>query len=180
MRSIVLGLVLAAIAEPTGAWSQTPPDPATITLPDLSSANDPRNAAEGWKYFYFHKQGVSYEKAYADFSECYRFLPVWRVEASLPMFAPWEETPGSWSVPSPVISQYGIVGDLIGLMVAGPVVRRAYQSRMRRCLETRSYVRYPLAKDAWEQLIDNYSPRSIALQAKAAAAAAPHAEIVTR
>lgn len=182
MRTVLLGDLLILTSSPVlGQDRPAVPDPATITLPDMSSASDPKVAADGWKYFYFHKQGVAFDKAYADFEECYRFLPAsdpFLTSPFLPMFVPWEETPGfATMTPQP---RYGLVGAAIGSLVMGPLQRRASQSRMRRCLEPRGYVRYPLAKGAWEQLIDNYSTQSIALQAKAAAGPRPNAEVVTR
>lgn len=166
-------------ASPASAQQQPDrPAPESVTLPDMSSSSDPAIAGDGWKYFYFHKQGVSYDHAYADFNECYRFLPSPGASPALPMFAPWREKPGSR--PITATPAYGLVGSIIGGMVAGPIERRARQSRMRRCLEPRGYVRYPLAKDSWEKLIDNYSERSIAMQAKAASGPRPNAEVVTR
>jgi hypothetical protein len=47
-------------------------------------------------------------------------------------------------------------------------------------MEPRGYLRYPLREEVWRQLIDNYSARSIALQAKAASGPAPGLAPVTR
>ena len=78
------------------------------------------------------------------------------------------------------VNPYGLIGAGIGALVAGPIERRARQARLRRCMEPRGYVRYPLAERIWEQLVDDYSPGSIAAQALAAAGPTPDLEPVTR
>jgi hypothetical protein len=169
--------IFVVCASPASAQADGPPDPSTVTLPDLAPSRDPRVIENGWKYFYFHKSGVSYEQAYADFADCYRFLPVPGSVASLPMFAPWTETSGVRTVRP--VNNYGLVGSVIGGMVAGPLQRRARQSRMRRCMEPRGYLRYPIPEGVWEQLVDNYSLRSIAMQARAASGPKPDQKPVT-
>lgn len=176
---LFLAALAAVVATPASSQTSSEiPDPSSVTLPDISTARVREASNDGWKYFYFHKQGVSFAAAYADLKECYRFLPVAGASPLLPMFVPWTEEPGFKEL-TPT-SPYGLVGDLIGGMVLGPLERRARQSRMRRCLEPRGYVRFALPKDSWERLIDNYSERSVALQAKAASGPRPDAEVVTR
>jgi hypothetical protein len=177
-----IGAAYAALLAGASAASAQPPppDPATITLPDMTPTRDRRVIADGWKYFYFHKAGATYAEAYADFAECYRFLPMATgMLPSLPMFVPWRETPGVRHVER--YNPYGLVGAAIFAMVSGPIERRGHQARLRRCMEPRGYVRYPLAQAAWEQLTDDFSQRSIALQALAAVGPTPPLEpAVTR
>lgn len=166
-------LPLALIAGP--ALAQTAPDPATVTVPAITGDTDAAVISEGWKFFYFHRANTAYAEAYADIAECYRFMPVPYANGLLPMFVPWESDTGARIIKPPVIGPYGIVGDIIGGMVAGPLERRARQSRLRRCLEPRGYSRYPAPKDTWEKIIDNYSASSIAVQAKLASGPLPQA-----
>ncbi|HEX8063542.1 MAG TPA: hypothetical protein VF535_10015 [Allosphingosinicella sp.] len=180
-RTIVIAAALAALsgnAAPAFAQSEAPPDPATIELPDLTPSRDPDVIANGGKHYYFHKAGVSYAEAYEDFSECYRYLPVPYADRSLPMFAPWSERPGVERFQP--ANNYGLVGMGIMALIGGGIERRASQAPVRRCLETRGYVRYPVAEKIWRQLIDDYSVRSIAVQAKAASLPAPDAQPVTQ
>ena len=156
---------MLAAASASAAQAAPPPDPAEVTLPDLSVpaelASDPDP-----KYYYFRMVGVSYAEAYADFSECYRYLPAPNAVSLLPMFAPWRETPGVERI-QPTYN-YGLVGMGIAALFLGPLQRKARQAPVRRCLETRGYVRHPLPEKAWKELTDGYSERSIAMQAKAA------------
>lgn len=175
---LVIAMMMLCAATAAEAQVAPPPDPATLQLPDMTPTGDPDVIADGWRHFYFHKVGVSYEEAYRDFSDCYRFLPVAGVNPMLPMFVPWTERPGTETLPQVVNG--GIVGGIILAMVSGPLERRDRQSRMRRCMEPRGYVRYALAEPTWRLLIDNYSQRSIALQALAASGPAPGLPPVTR
>ena len=165
-------------AGPASAQAPAPPDPATLTLPDLTPPTDPKVIEDGAKHYYFRKDGISYEEAYADFSECYRYLPVPGTVALLPMFAPWSESPGTVTIQP--TNNYGLVGMAVAALFMGPIERKARQAPVRRCMETRGYVRYPLAENVWKKLIDDYSERSIALQAKAASLPAPASQPVTR
>jgi hypothetical protein len=179
-RTGIFAAAAAALhcAAPASAQAGAPPDPATIVLPDLTPPTDPGVIEDGWKHYYFHKAGVTYEEAYADFSECYRYLPVAGVDASLPMFAPWSETAGTEIIPP--ANNFGLVGMAIGALFLGAIERKAHQAPVKRCMETRGYLRYPLAENVWKKLIDDYSERSIALQAKAASLPAPALRPVTK
>jgi hypothetical protein len=178
MTLLMAASTLVAAASAAPAQPAAPPDPATIVLPDLTPSRDPEVIANGGKHYYFHRAGVSYAEAYEDFSECYRYLPTPGTDPSLPMFAPWSETPGVERYPP--ANNFGLVGMGIAALFLGPIERRARQAPVRRCLETRGYVRYPVAEKIWRQLIDDYSERSIAIQAKAASLPVPDAQPVAR
>jgi hypothetical protein len=170
-----------AAASPVSAQADALPDPATVTLPDMTPTRDPAVIADGWKHFYFHRAGASYAEAYADFADCYRFLPGPGIMgASLPMFRRWTEPVAPPSERPAIPNNFGLAGAVAIAIVSGPLERRDHQSRLRRCMEPRGYVRYPLREEIWRQLIDDYSERSIALQAKAASGPAPGLEPLAR
>jgi hypothetical protein len=181
MRSAIVIAALLGAASAASAQADGPPDPATVTLPDMTPTRDPAVIADGWRHFYFHKTGVSYERAYADFSDCYRFLASpGVVGGGFPSQRPWSEpiAPAARRPPPP--NNMGLVGGIIVGLVTKTLDRRDRQSRMRRCMEPRGYVRYALKEDSWKKLIDDYSPESIAMQAKAAAGPSPNLPEVTR
>jgi hypothetical protein len=180
IRSLIsLSLLLAgaplAAQEASGA-DRPVPDPATVTVPEIIGGRDENVVKDGWKYFYFWRADTSFEQAYADFSDCYRFLPVAGGDIMLPAFVTWEDAKVKPIARFYYNPQYGIVGALIGSMLAGPTERRASQSRMRRCLEPRGYQRFPVAKETWDQIIDGYSLSSIAVSAKLASGSHPDAD----
>lgn len=182
--SVVLTAVaaLAAIQAEASAPPFAIPDPATIKVPTATGVRDPKVAASGWKHFYFWRANTSYTEAYRDVADCYRFLPVPNAAGDVPSFAPFNARPNAAIVKPVVVNNYGLVGTVIGGMVAGPIERRFRQSRMRRCMEPRGYERFPATEATWEEIIDNYSPGSIAVQAKLASGPRPDADplMVTR
>lgn len=155
--------MLVAAASASAAQAGAPPDPDGVSVPDLVA---PAEADPDPKYYYFRMAGVGYAEAYQDFSECYRYLPTPGALSLLPMFAPWRERPGVERI-QPTYN-YGLVGMGIAALFLGSLERKNRQARVRRCLETRGYVRQPLTEKAWKALVDGYSERSIAIQAKAA------------
>jgi len=179
--TILIAVMLAGLPGVSLAEEIAPQQPAIprieeVTVPAVTGGRDPKVVGEGWKHFYFHRPATSYEQAYADFADCYRFLPVPYAQGALPMYVPWEARTGAEIVKPAGPGPYGLVGDVIGAMVAGPIIRRSYQSRMRRCMEPRGYQRYPADEATWEKIVDNYSARSIAVQAKLVAMGQPDAE----
>lgn len=166
----------------TAASSAQVPDQAGIVVPSLANIADPKVQKEGWKHFFFHQDGVSYAQAHGDFTDCYRFLGGVRPVGAppLPANGAWSRVPGAERAKEPTGGSYGLVGEVMGAMVAGPINRRLLQSRMRQCMEPRGYVRYPLDEKTWMSVIDGYSPGSIAVQAKIASGPRPAVPAVLR
>lgn len=171
-------IVMLAVMPAATLAQTTPPDPATVTAPAITNGRDPAIVEDGWKHFYFHRADTSYAVAFADLEDCYRFLPVpYASGVTMPAFAPWRARADNKSF-RPVTSIYGPVGDIIGAMVAGPIERRARQSRMRRCMEPKGYQRFPMSEDAWKAAVNHYSPATLAIQAKLASGPRPDADPV--
>lgn len=168
--SIILFFSAACIA--AGASAAGIPDRNQVRVPDMSGSGSSKSISDSWKYFYFYKTGVSYENAYADFADCYRYLATTaEPNVSLPAFVAWPAQPTE--VRRPQAGGYGVVGNLLIDAFADPLRQRAQQVRMRRCLEPKGYKRFPIEKLVWEQLIDRYSEASIATQAKLASGDRP-------
>lgn len=169
MRNLAIAAAATAALWNGAAMAQTAsalPDPATVTLPDLSHSGDPEVVANGWKYFFFQREGVTFEEAHGDLTDCFRFLPPngWET-VRLNRFVPWSGKTGRKDVYS---NAYGLTGALILAMVEGTLVRRDYQAKMRRCMETRGYTRYGVAEEIWENVTALPPAQSVAVQAKIA------------
>ncbi|MFS2109106.1 hypothetical protein ACCC88_05430 [Sphingomonas sp. Sphisp140] len=169
MRNLAIAAMAAASLWHGAAMAQTAPtlpDPATITVPDLSHSGDPEVVANGWKYFFFQREGVSFAEAHADLSDCYRFLQSngWE-SVQLNRFVPWSGKTGRKHVYS---NDYGLTGVLIMSLIEGTLARRQRQARMLRCMGTRGYVRYSVPEEIWENVIALPPAESIAVQAKIA------------
>ena len=176
----ILGFCVAtpgsALAEENQVGPQAMPDADTIEVPVITGGRDAKIVKNGWKYFYFWRPDTSFAQAYADIADCYRFLSVTNANPSLPAFANWQGAQDTNLATNGGTSQYGLVGAALGAMVDGPIIRRASQSRMRRCLEPRGYQRFPADKETWERIVDGYSQASIAVKAKIASGPRPDAE----
>jgi hypothetical protein len=174
---VAFAMGLGLLADSAGAQqSVTQPDPATVEVPSITGGRDPDVVKDGWKYFYFWRPNTSFEQAYADFADCYRFLPVPGGDAMLPRFVPWRQAEARRAAVPNSYTAYGLMGAAIGALIAGPIERRASQSRMRRCLEPRGYQRFPAPQPVWEKILDGYSQPSIAVQAKLASGRHPDAD----
>jgi hypothetical protein len=177
MRLMTLMAMVIGIVAPMSASGQRALDPATVIVPDVSLPKDKAAAQalidNGWKYFFFHKAGVSFDAALMDVAFCYRYLPAVAV-MQLPAYSAW----GS-GAPAPktdyyrVFENYGLVGVGIGALVEGPLLRRNRQSRMRRCMETRGYKRYAMAEATWEALSKGDAKITIPIFAKRASGPKP-------
>ncbi len=161
--------------------AQDLPDPATIELPDLSVADDPKAVEEGYKFFYFHNPSVSFEEAYRDISDCRSYLPG-RI-AALPTFIPWVEPKAITPQVPRYNSPYGPMGDLVNAAIAAIVVpkiqRGKRNNKMRMCMEPRGYARYPVSEASWEILNEGDEGDLILMQAKIASGPTPDAAPVT-
>ena len=113
MKQIALAAMLAISLDSVANAQAAPiPDPATISVPDLSGSEDPAIVSNGWKYFFFQRDGVSFAEAYEDFADCRRFLqPNSWATVGLKRFVPWNGAPGKKS--EYIASSYGLVGALI-------------------------------------------------------------------
>ncbi|WP_416906959.1 MAG: hypothetical protein ACMVO5_07805 [Polymorphobacter sp.] len=160
-------LPLALLLTTSGVAAQEVPDPASFVVPDLSDAGTPAVVANGWKYFVFRKEGVSFAAAHADLADCFRFLkPTGWADARLPRFVPWRR---SMTVETAtVMSPYGLVGDLMLGAVEGTLARRDRQSRLRRCMEPRGYVRLGIAEATFEGIFASPPEQAIGILARIA------------
>jgi hypothetical protein len=169
MKKLVIAIVVASLLRPESQAEEAPrlPDPATILVPDLSRSGTPEVVREGSKYFFFHKEGVGFEKAHADLSDCFRFLqPSSWESVHMNRFVPWVSSPGRRTVP--VGNPYGLVGAILAGAVEGSLNHRDYQAKMRSCMEPRGYIRYGVAQDVWKRVTDLPPDQSIAILAKIA------------
>ncbi|MBY8822502.1 hypothetical protein [Sphingomonas colocasiae] len=149
---------------PVSAWAQTGDTPPVLDIPakDLGDAR---------KYVLFHKPGVTAAQAEADLAFCWRFLAR-GVQRRAPGFVPWHRADAPRQAPY-AVNPYGLVGDAIGAIIAGPLDRSVRQSRLYRCMLPRGYVRYRTSETVWKQLNSDDAARSIRLQALIAAGPNP-------
>ncbi len=179
-RTVVLAVALLAVpiqsrAEKTLPGAAPLIDPTMVTVPELAFSETPETTQTYDKYFYFHRDGTTFETAYADVRECDGFAR--------------GLTSGTThnSVYSPSAGALGnAVGGAIGTAVADAVfgsAQRRVQRRtnMRVCMGYKGYQRYGLPRDIWKQFNfeeGNSAPtenaRQLFLQQQAKIAVGPH------
>ncbi len=168
--------LLFAVTEPGAAQESAANANASDPLPNLTATA--HDLADERKYFILHKAGVTIEQAEQDFSFCWRYLPR-GVARSTPDFVPWRTSPDIHNATQHG-SNFGLVGDVIGAMIAGPIERSMRQSRIFRCMVPRGYRRYRTSEALWKQLNEGDPVRAIHVQARIAAGPVPQTPEVTQ
>jgi hypothetical protein len=169
MRTLVAAMVVAASLQHASQAQDKPPlpDPAAIVVPDLSGSATPEIIRAGSKYFFFHQEGVSFEKAHADLSDCFMFLqPSSPDSVHMSRFVPWVSKPGRRT--RLASNSDGLVGVILAQTVEGALNQRDYQAKMRICMEPRGYIRYGVVDGIWKRVTGLPPDQSIAVQAKIA------------
>ena len=114
MRKLAAALIVAASIQPALHAQDAPPlpDPAAIVVPDLSGSGKPEVIREGQKYFFYRQEGVGFETAHADLSECFMYLqPSSWQSVNMNRFVPWDSRPGRRTLPAS--NPYGLVGAIL-------------------------------------------------------------------
>lgn len=154
---------------------------AAIAMPDLAFEQTPENAALFDKYFYFQRDGVSFDQAYADVTEC----------DALTSGLSYYGGGGSYYVPgaSPLAAGLGgAIGSAVADAIFGSAARRQQRrTNLRTCMYFKGYDRYGLAKSLWEPFNfeeglsrEDADSRAAALlqQARVAAGPKPRQEVL--
>ena len=167
-------LVAAGAALPDARAQQAAVGTRSTSLALPSLAIPEKELGNARKYWLLHKPGITIDQATADFSFCWHFLPLLPRGAFRPVpgFVAWQK-PNQVRAKSYTFGPYGIVGDVIGAMFAGPLERSMQQSRMFRCMVPRGYDRYRTSEVLWRQLYEGEPQQAIALLSSIAAGPVP-------
>lgn len=158
-------ILAAAAAAPTAV-----PDPAAVTLPPMAFSKDPGVIHDGYKFYFFHNPSVSFAEAVQDFRECRGYLTA-GAPASVPGFIPFGE---AHRVDQPVTAYpYGLMGAAMFALLEPKMERGARSNKMRRCMGTRGYVRYPIPGSTFDALNKGDEENIVEMQAKLATSPKP-------
>ncbi|UKK85370.1 hypothetical protein L7H23_04475 [Sphingopyxis sp. BSN-002] len=119
-------------------------DPATIAMPALAFAPDPKWEKDFDKYYYFNRADTDFATALKDLRECDGL--------SRGLASPF----GNSDVPYPYNSTTsGLVGGaianvMIAAIVGSAQLRATRRVNMRRCMFFKGYDRFGLPKDMWQ------------------------------
>jgi len=155
-----------------------------VAMPDLAYTPDPVIAQDFDKYFFFHREGTDFSRAYADIIEC----------DSLASGINFYMGADNWAMQN-AITQYGAagaVGGVLGSLMADAIFgsaerRRIKRINLRNCMFYKGYDRYGLKKDLWQEFHfeeglsrENAKDREAALlkQARVASGPKPQYEVL--
>ena len=178
----IMGCWLASVP----AWAENDtvlkplerPDPATITLPDMTikpTKPDPRRSDE---YFYFHKSNVSYERAFSDLDQCRMYSQMAQLVAPMPRFIPLggeqiEPTgPDGWST----FPMFGFAGMMIANWLIAEGQEEMAITTNRRCMAYKGYQRYGISRAIFKQIESGTDTEKLARKARIASGSAPQTE----
>jgi len=151
------------------------PDPASVQVPDVAAGTPELDASGDAKYFYFHKLGVTYDRAVQDFAECLTYANPPIPPVRLPAFVVLEETAKQGGAKP--IPMFGLTGVVLAAILMPSLNRRNAMGNMRVCMGFKGYKRYPTTKEAYLVLNEgDDSAASIVMLAKLASGPAPQAE----
>jgi hypothetical protein len=173
MRFATVMIPLAILVAFVGRATADPlPDPATISVPDVTPSADPRVQEEGYKFYYFHNTGVSFAEAHQGFTECRAHLAAGGGTV-IPGFVPWDEAHRRRVLQRPPMFP-GLFSEAMAAIILPKMERGVRSNKMRRCMGTRGYARYAIPEAIWDAINKGDEQAQIAVQAKLATGAKPN------
>jgi hypothetical protein len=176
------------VAQAQPAWAEDPvivkpldrPDPATVSLPDMSSPLTPKDARDFDDYYYFYKPGVAYERAFADFDQCRMTAAITPMFTKMPVFVPLSGD----AIEAPRVSNdYGrvtLIWGPLGGVFAGALIAIAEDNNIagtnRKCLFYKGYKRYGTTRKIFKAIETGTDGEKTARKALIAAGAVPQGE----
>lgn len=173
IEMVLQGLCVAAMCavalEASAVAQGSPLATAAIAVPNLAA--DARPLGDERKFFIFHRTDTSLDEARADLNFCFRYVQT-GPGIIFPYFYAWK----GHGAGRPAIydgGQYGMVGALIGAMIAGGLERSKRQMNMMHCMLPRGYQRYRISEPLWKELNGKERVASIEVQARLASGPVP-------
>ena len=139
--------VFAALAALLGAapLAAEPPPIPNLAVPE-------KDLGDERKFVVWHKQGVSYDEALRDITECSAHAGR-LVQRKGDTFVPWGRE-DSGRIVTYDGGGYGLVGLAIASIIAGPLERSISQSILIRCMDPRGYTRHRANEEQWKDLFE--------------------------
>ena len=153
LAAALLGLANASQAgAPT--TPPTPPDPASLSMPPLPLPFTEKDRQDNDSRFYFQKDGVSYQTAFADFQLCSQYTSTVALVAKprdyVPLGTDLAAQDTSDDASPRVMPVYGgLVGALLADAFVAPEISR---SGMRLCMSYKGYKRYAVSREAYRAI----------------------------
>ncbi|HWU54627.1 MAG TPA: hypothetical protein VN175_03935 [Rhizomicrobium sp.] len=153
------------------------PDPGTITVPDMTFAPTKSDIRRFDEYFYFHKPGVSYERAFADLDQCriYGMVAIFGglPPSVVPLGGP-QMLDKPYDGPTMMTPFIGWLGDAImRATIVADIMEGLARSTNRRCMMWKGYARHGATRALWKQIDTGSDAEKLARQAKLASGPIP-------
>lgn len=160
--------------------AQSSENVTNLTAADLIFEADEKHTKEFHKYFFFHKQGVSFDQALNDFGECnvYQDGPAGSEDMIINIMPRFVSLSEKESYKPYVYNQNdgGVVGAIIGDIVGAPILQKNRAQRLRKCMEYKSYDRYGISKDKWKLIHKSATNNYVEISASIASGPSPKTE----
>ena len=170
----IVPLALSPAAAQTAITALERPDAASVTVPDMAAFKPtPRDARSFDDYFYFHKSGVSYTRAFADLEQCRINAALAQVTALVPTLLPLGDVPAS----APKLSQNYFLfgGPLMNALIAEAEDENGAATN-RKCMAYKGYRRYGTSRALFKQVDSGTLAEKQARKALIASGPAPAGE----
>ena len=178
-RAAAIALVLGfgtcnrlSAEQPTPPQPLVEPNPASVTIPklDATSSDD---------YYYFHKSGVSYERAFSDLDECRIYSLETRVQAKIPKFlALNSDGLRSESTSDTLFEQRHWLGFAILFPLWEKGEENNVNAGLRRCLAYKGYDRYGTYHASWNLIAEGADTQKFARLALIASGPRPQVDAI--
>lgn len=154
------------------------PDAAAVTVPDMTFTPAKADIRRFDDYFYFHKSGVSYERAFADLDQCRMYGQMTQFVAPLPAYVPLGGDPVK--APGPRHWNMFLMDGIVGALIADIIIANAMEDRAiatsRRCMAYKGYRRYGTSRNIFKQIDSGADTEKLARKALIASGPAPQIE----
>lgn len=183
LAAAALCLAIPAAAQDAEIKPVERPDPTSLSLPDLAFKPTPRDIRRYDTYYYFHKPGVSYERAFADFDQCHGYA----LSSQLGMLTPTIIPLGAAAIQdgssrraaySNAFAMYGLVGMGIAAIFISEAEDGNARATVRKCMTYKNYVRYGLNRALFKKIEEGTDAQRLGRWALIASGPAPQAEVL--
>jgi hypothetical protein len=178
LAGTLLPLCLAGLQLPANSQTViTPlerPNATSITVPDVAGFKPtPKDVRNFGDYFYFHKSGVSYERAFADLEQCRINAAMAQVTALVPTVMPLGDAPTT----APKLSQNYFLfgGPLMNILIAEAEDENGAATN-RKCMAYKGYRRYGTSRVLFKQVDSGTTAEKQARRALIASGPVPGGE----
>lgn len=166
-----------AYCQSADAGSAPPGQGEPRVIPTLSFVPTSGDRHRYFKYFYFHKAGLPFEKARQDLLECNGYGESVAINVYLPRFyIPDDAAPVDPKAVAPGGNAYGLIGYALAAMIEKDAVFEAKLMSFRMCMIRKGYLRYGLSKELWLAIGGNAIAQNVDTLARIASGTTPPME----